>query len=135
MESDSNPYLNEALQLYKALFDTECPVAVKDLYASANAALEGTWCFDQKEIEWLEKTLKFNICLAELAWLAKNQKSNPNDILWVKMHSMLYLTELTGSPWAHRSNKTTMIWFRFVAEVLVKPLKVAVARLRLWINV
>ena len=135
MASDFRPYEFEADQLHRALFGKRCPSLVRDLYVSANSDLEGWWSFDSKDITWLTRVIKVNICLAELAWLAKSHKSHPKDILWVKMHSMLYLTELAGMNWALRNKKSPRAWISLAGEVLAKPIRIAVAGVRLIIDV
>jgi hypothetical protein len=135
MGSEAKIFEHEAEQLYKSLFGKPCPSSLRDLYVAANTELEPTWSFDFQEKRWLSKVLKVNLCLPELAWLAKSHKSNRQDILWVKMHVVLYLSELSGFSWAQRNRSPVRVWIGFAFEVILKPIRLATGGLRLLINV
>ena len=128
-------YPLEAEHLYFSLFGMKCPDSIRDLYASASAELERTWAFNDSDYVWLRKVLKFKYCLAELAWLAKGHKSNPRDILWVKMHLILYLSELMGMDWAHRGKPQMRTWLALAGELLLKPFRLLSASYRLMTHV
>jgi hypothetical protein len=135
MENSQKSFVTEADVLHRALFGRACPAEVKDLYIVANTELADTWSFAPNDTVWLRKVVKLNICLPELAWLAKHRKPHPRDILWVKMHALLYITELSGLTWAARGKKSQAKWLGLGWELFFKPLRLAVASLRLVTNV
>jgi len=123
--------------LHKCLFGSNPSPRVASLYEQVCSKNATAWAFTEPETAWLRKVLKTPILLAELAWLSDRLlKGKKRSILTVKLHALLYVSELVGiGSWTSPRKPGMKPVLLLAFKVAFKPIRLLGAGIRLWINV